>query len=396
MGTHTRSLSALDDTGPNAGTAGAYHNHILHNLPSLVYVYNQDTQSNEYTNRSLGAVLGYDADDMRAFGSSLMATLCYPADLPKVLVHFQKITGLSDGEVVSVAYRMRHKIDGWVWFLSMDAVFDRHRDGRVHRHIGVATDITAQKKAEQKVREASDAAAIANEDLRAFAYSISHDMKSPLNTLHLILSEIDHTCRKDLDLDAQRLFDHARSAVGNMRWRLESVLDYTRLIEGKAEMGPVSLDDVVAQVLSEMDVELNNCGATVRVGELPKVYGSARDLHTCLFHLSENALKFRKPGRCLRLEISDTTSDHANGVVEVSVKDNGIGIPPESHDVIFDMFKRLNPERKYPGIGLGLSICRRIAIAHGGAIAVTSQKGEGACFTLRLKAANHNHLAEIG
>ncbi|MEM9425874.1 MAG: ATP-binding protein [Pseudomonadota bacterium] len=357
-------------------------------------MYNQETQSNEYTNCSVGAVLGYDANGVKAFGSSLMASLCHPADLPSVLQHFQKISCLGDGDVASVEYRMRHKSDGWIWFLSTDAVLDRHLDGSVHRHIGVATDITAQKLAEEQVRESSEAAAIANEDLRAFAYSISHDMKSPLNTLHLILSEIDHDCGKDLNADARRLFDHACRTVSDMRSRLVSVLDYTRLIEGEAQMAHVPLGEVVAQVLSEMKAEFDACGATVRVGELPTVFGVAQDLHVCFQHLCANALKFRSRDHTLNIEISDTSPKTASGLVQISVKDNGIGIPFESHEIIFDMFKRLNSERDFPGVGLGLAICRRIAITHGGAITVASQKGEGACFTVQLKTANEDHGAD--
>ncbi|MEO0467907.1 MAG: PAS domain-containing sensor histidine kinase [Pseudomonadota bacterium] len=377
----------LSDRSGEGGEKRSYVDRILNVLPSLVYVFNQDTQSNEYINRSVGAVLGYDTDEIRVFGPSLMAALCHPEDLPKVMAHFQDIICLGDTDVISVEYRMRHKTTGWVWFLSLDTVFDRHLDGRVRRHIGVATEITAQKQAERRAKEASDAATVANEDLRAFAYAISHDMRSPLNTLHLLLSEIRHAHSGSLDSDARQLFDHALQTVDNMQGRLESVLDYTRLIDGASPMLPVSLADIVAQVLSDLAVDIDQANAIVQVGDLPQVLGTARDLKACFHHLIANALKFRQADQAPCLEIADTTS-LATGLVQISITDNGIGIPSESHDEIFDMFKRLNAERLYPGIGLGLAICRRVAISHGGGISVQSRRGDGACFTVQLRSAD--------
>lgn len=359
---------------------------ILHALPSLVYIFNQDTQSNEYINRSVGVVLGYDADEVRGFGPSLMAKLCHPEDLARVMVHFEDIAGLGDADVISVEYRMRHKTAGWVWFLSLDTVFDRHLDGRVRRHIGVATEVTAQKRAERFAREASEAAAVADEDLRSFAYAISHDMRSPLNTLHLLLTEIDHAHGGCLDPDSRRLFDHALRTVDNMQGRLESVLDYTRLIEGPSPMQPVPLADIIAKVLADLAPEIDRANAQVQVGDLPWVLGSARDLKACFHHLIANALKFRRADQAPYLEIVAAAAV-ATGPVQITVTDNGIGIPLDSHEVIFDMFKRLNAERLYPGIGLGLAICRRVAVSHGGTIVVQSRPGEGACFTIQLQSA---------
>lgn len=371
-----------DSVGP-AWDTGPFLDHVLRVLPSIVYIFNHDTGSNEYANRSVGEVMGYTPEEIRAFGPDLMAMLCHPEDLPDVIRHIKAITRLSEDEAVSIEYRVRHKSGRWVWFLSTDAVFDRHRDGRVCRHIGFATDISGQKEAERRALEASEAAAVANADLRSFAYSISHDMKSPLNTLHLLLTELDHAQDRGFDRDARELVIRALQTVSDMQRRLESVLDYTRLIECRPAFRPVCLAGIIEEVLADMSVEIERAGAAVEVGMLPVISGNGNELKVLFRNLLGNALKFRRAHVAPRIQVLDAGMP-GDDCVRIVVSDNGIGIPPESHDRVFEMFRRLHSGVSYSGDGLGLAICRRIAISHGGEISVRSREGEGASFTVQL------------
>lgn len=364
-------------------------------LPSIVYIYNQDTQSNEYSNRSMGEVMGYSPEEVEKFGSNLMALLCHPDDLPQVFQHFKRIARLEDGDVASVEYRVRHKEGHWLWFLSLGTVFDRHPDGRVQRHLGSAADITNLKAAERRAVEASRAAQVANQDLRAFAYSISHDMKSPLNTLCLLLSELDGCHGDTLDPDAKQLLDKARQTSQNMQRRIERVMDYTRMIDQDIVFERIELDALVQDVLSDMEAEVVASSAIVEVDPLPVVSGCAEELKVLFQNLIANALKFHAPGVTPHVRIFDS-SDGEESERRVTVSDNGIGIPPDQHAAIFDLFKRLHSERQYPGSGLGLAICRRIAISHGGGIFLKSRKGMGASFTVELPCADHCWRKFIG
>ncbi|MEM6304250.1 MAG: ATP-binding protein [Pseudomonadota bacterium] len=129
---------------------------VLRLVPGMIYVFNQHTQSNEYANRSMTDILGYQSDETRAMGDRLIPGLCHPDDLPGVLGHFEAIKALEDDEVISVEYRMKHKAGHWVWLLSHDTVFDRAEDGSVLRHIGKAFDISDIKAREIDAEELSE------------------------------------------------------------------------------------------------------------------------------------------------------------------------------------------------------------------------------------------------
>lgn len=376
-----------DDKAITVASDG-FMDRALRLLPSIVYIFNQETQSNEYANRSIGEVMGYSAAEIQAFGSNLMALLCHPDDLPDVLHHFKHISRLADGEVASIEYRIRHKESHWVWFLSMDTVFDRHADGRVRRHLGAAADITRQKEAEQRAVDATHAAEVANKDLRAFAYSISHDMKAPSNTLNLLLSELRNAYGAAMDPDARQLVSHALETIASMQRRTTRILDYTSLIDRKSAFQSVSLDDVVSSVLSDMAPDIADAGAEIDVGPLPVVAGAEKELKILFQNLVENALKFRAHGRTPNIKIY-STGGSGESELKVTVSDNGVGIPADSVSRVFEMFKRLHSERTYEGCGIGLAICRRIAISHGGDISVRSDRDTGAAFTVQLRSNDH-------
>lgn len=123
---------------------------VLDVVPGIIYVFNQKTQSNEYSNRSLGDLLGYSSAELQALGDAMFPTLAHPEDLPRIVSYLSLLQSAQDQEILRLEYRMRHKKGHWVWLLSHDTVFAREDDGSVLQHVGVATDITAQKLAEHR------------------------------------------------------------------------------------------------------------------------------------------------------------------------------------------------------------------------------------------------------
>lgn len=358
---------------------------VLRVMPGLVYVFNQETMSNEYANRSLGMSLGYSQQDVADMGANLMPTICHPDDLAKVMAHLQKIRDLDDTDFAELEYRVRHKDGHFVWLLSHDTVFERDCDGKVIRHIGNASDITRQKVSEEHALHETRLAMAATNDLRAFAYSVSHDMRSPSNTLLMLLSELMDQHGDQMPVDAQYLLDLASDCVCRMQDKIDDVLDLTQLLDRSSERVPVPLNDVMAAVRQDMGADIKACAATVTVATLPVVTASHSQMCTLFQKLTSNAVKFRDPDRAPAIHIWDSSPSPDDDHVEITVRDNGIGIPEADRAQIFEMFKRLHLQVDFAGNGLGLAMCRRIATSHGGDISVDAAPDQGSDFKVRLK-----------
>ena len=380
----SENLSIMEDValaGLASWDAAPFFQKVTDVVPNIIYVFNQETLSNEFSNRSLALSLGYSAQEVQEMGPQFLPKLCHPADLPRIGTHFSAIKSLDDGEVLRVQYRMRHRLGYWAWLLSYDTVFDRDAQGNVVRHIGVASDITAQKTAEERALSEQLKAETTNEELREFAYSISHDIRAPSNTLSLILTELLETHGSSLDPDAATLVDMALQTVTHMGQLVDDVLHYTRVVSQEVVEEHVDLNAVLRDVIDDLDALIRSKNAIVVTEDLPTVRADGPQIRVLLKNLVENAVKFQAPGKQphVRVTSSDDTDEQE---FAITVHDNGIGIDEDKHEQIFTIFKRLNTETKYSGTGLGLAICRRIATNHGSKICLDSRLGVGSSFTI--------------
>jgi PAS domain S-box-containing protein len=352
-------------------------------VPSVIYIYNQRSQSNEYSNRSIGEALGFSALEVKQMGAEVLGRLCHPDDLSKIAVHFSNIANLRDGAVADIEYRARHKDGHWVWLLSRDAVFQRGPENQVLRHIGVATDITAQKKAEERALSEQLKSQTVNDELRAFSYAMSHDMTSPSHTLQLLLGELVEYHGMSLSADARELAEMALLTAQQLSALVADVKGYTSLIGTQSDLQEVALNAVFTTVLSDLRDGIARSKAQISIANLPVVRGDPAQLRLMFHHLMENAIKFHNPEATPKVSVTYAATADVNKVA-ITLKDNGVGIATRDQDKMFGIFKRLNPDIDDIGSGLGLAICRRIAANHGDAISVCSQPGTGAAFTVRL------------
>ncbi|MDB3935570.1 ATP-binding protein [Granulosicoccus sp.] len=356
---------------------------VLGTAPSIIYIFNHKTRSNEYVNRSMGQSLGYSAQEVQAMGDALLPTIIHPDDLPMVGPHFELLNTLPDGEVAQLEYRLKHKDGRWLWWLAYDTVFQRDEAGELIRHLGVATDITVQKKAEQLAQDEKRIADAASEELRSFAYSMSHDMKAPSNTLSLLLAELKENHGANMDQDANELMDLSLRTVDRMQSLVEDVLTYTRVIVQNVKAESVDLKTVIDDLLVDLKTQIENADAKVIVEKLPSVMGSVVQIRILLLNLIGNALKYRKTD--VKPVVIIRSSKQGDDMVHIHVIDNGIGIAPRYHHKIFEIFQRLHGTDEYPGTGLGLAICKRIVLNLGGNLTIDSEAGEGAAFTFSVK-----------
>lgn len=370
--------------GPESWHAASFLEKVTGVVPGIIYVFNQQTQSNEYSNRSLGEALGYSAEEVRDMGASMMPRLAHPEDLPRILDHFMAIRALADGDICKLEYRIRHKAGNWVWLLSQDTVFDRDDTGAVQRHIGVAIDVTSQKQAEEDALAQKRIADTANEQLSAFTYSLSHDLKAPSNTMRMILGELSAQHADSLDADGRMLIALGEDTLARMTRLIEDVLHFTRISRQEIDLTQVALGPLLDTLVQDLGGAVETSSAEIRVSPLPRVQGDETLLRMLFQNLLENALRYSAPDRPPLIRISHDPAA-SEGLVSISVQDNGIGIASRDHARIFGLFERLHLQSEISGSGLGLSICQRIVLILGGDIRVTSTPGEGSTFTVDLR-----------
>ena len=229
----------------------------------------------------------------------------------------------------------------------------------------------------------TNAALRTSERLRAeqklFTYAFSHDLKTPANSLQLLLQEIAQ--EPELSADGRELVGDGTAMAKRMAQQVEDVLAYSRSIDVETQFEPVELLPLLESILVDLRPDIDQSASKVDLGDLPIINGSEEQLRSLLQNLVGNALKYNDKSRRPEIVISAADVGHAYAI---SVRDNGIGIAPEHQDRIFDLFARLHIRADYPGTGIGLTLCRRVAENHNGSITVTSSPGNGATFTVAI------------
>jgi signal transduction histidine kinase len=218
-----------------------------------------------------------------------------------------------------------------------------------------------------------------------FTYAISHDLKSPANTIGLLLHEIEREAAS-LSPDGAEFLAMAIETVRRMQTLVDSVLNYSRAAGHTAPDTSVPLDTAVSEALADLKADIALSGAEVGcTGPFPPVRGDAVLIRLLVQNLVSNAIKFHQPEKPPSVTISCDSPD-VEGRVRLSVADNGIGIADADRDRIFGLFQRLHLADEYPGAGIGLALCRRIVTGVGGDIRVRSQPGKGSTFDVLLPA----------
>lgn len=216
---------------------------------------------------------------------------------------------------------------------------------------------------------------------RDFTYAISHDLKAPLSTLDFLIDEIRKCSEDQLSEDALHLLQLADSTIYRSKLLIEDVLNYTRSLHISYEPKLVDLNDIFKDIRSDLKGDIEQSGASINIQRLPKVMGNSMQLKLLFQNIVHNAIKFRKVDIKPLINITSTADQESNGI---SISDNGIGISPEFHSKIFNLFERLHTQDEHPGSGLGLTLAHRVAANHGGAIDVESKPLEGTTFKVRL------------
>ncbi len=266
-------------------------------------------------------------------------------------------------------------------------------NGNCTHLIGTVHDITGQKQAseeinkfnaslEVRVQERTAQLQAANKELESFSYSVSHDLRAPLRAISGFAEIIARRHRPSLNEEGRHYVDNIVQASERMSQLIDDLLTYSRLGRTGVQREPVSLASLVSEISTNMQRQLEENQGTLQVQEnLPVVPGDQTLLSQVFTNLLENAYKYHKPETPPQVTLGYFDEDK---YVVIKVSDNGIGIPPEYQDKIFNMFQRLHSEEEYPGTGIGLATVRKSVELLGGMVWVESKAGEGSSFFVRL------------
>jgi PAS domain S-box-containing protein len=226
----------------------------------------------------------------------------------------------------------------------------------------------------------SQALARSNAELEQFAYVVSHDLQQPLGMISSYLELLETSVGDNLDDESRDYLDRVARGADRMQEMVDAVLGYARVDTRGGDFRPVDLAAVLESVVEELKESIDAAKAKISHDDLPTVVADGTQLHQLLHNLLSNAIKFVGP-RPPRIHVSAQRNDTD---WQVSVRDNGIGMEPDTGERIFVMFQRLHTQDEYPGTGIGLAICKRIVERHGGRIWVESQPHRGSTFVFTL------------
>jgi PAS domain S-box-containing protein len=258
-------------------------------------------------------------------------------------------------------------------------------NGRVYATCGISTDITERKGAEERLAAFAARLEASNRELEEFARVASHDLQEPLRKVASFAERLQGKYAQSLDEQGLDYIARMTDATRRMGRLIGDLLNYSRVTTRAQPFQRIDLNAVVAEVVSDLEVRIEESGARVEIGDLPAVDGDRVQMQQLLQNLIGNALKFLKPDGEPRVRIEGRIERvEGREYCVLTVADNGIGFAPQHAERIFGVFQRLHGRGEYEGSGVGLAICRKIVARHGGTITAHGVPGEGATFTLRL------------
>jgi PAS domain S-box-containing protein len=243
----------------------------------------------------------------------------------------------------------------------------------------------AKRAAEQQSREYMLQLERSNRELERFASVASHDLQEPLRKIQAFSDRLREKFQVELPDTGRDYLERIRSAAKRMQDLINDLLMFSRLSAREQQYARVNLGKVARNVLSDLEVRIEETGGKVHLGELPNVDADPVHMRQLLQNLIGNALKFSRPDTPPVVHITgDMVDVDGAPTLRLVVADNGIGIDAKYHERIFGIFERLHGRGRYEGTGIGLAVCRKIVEQHHGSIQVSSVVGEGTTFTILL------------
>lgn len=248
--------------------------------------------------------------------------------------------------------------------------------GKMLAAVSVVQDVTERKELELKLTETLNELQKSNKDLEQFAYIASHDLQEPVRMVHSFTQLLARNYGDKFDARASEYLGFISEGAKRMQLLIHDLLEYSRVTTRSKVFQRVNCGAVMQAVINNLQVGIEESHANISYCNLPTIIADEMQMMQLFQNLVGNAIKFchgKNP------EVSVQAMEHEDEWV-FSISDNGIGIDPKYAGKIFVIFQRLHERSKYPGTGIGLSLCKKIVERHHGRIWFESEPGNGTTF----------------
>lgn len=239
------------------------------------------------------------------------------------------------------------------------------------------------KSLEEKVRQRTNQLLIKNQELEQYAYIVAHDLKEPIRSIVGFAQLLEKRSSLEMSDMSKELLKFIVDASYSMREMVDDLLQFSTIQVDKNKMKEIKTRNLIDIILINLKNSFKVNQAELILENMPEtIYGDSTQIKQLFQNLISNAIKFKHPDRAPVVTISCKKLESA---YQFSISDNGLGIKKEYHDQIFLLFKRLHTKQQFSGSGIGLSICKKIVLQHGGNIWIESEEGVGTSFIFTLK-----------
>jgi two-component system, chemotaxis family, CheB/CheR fusion protein len=348
-------------------------------------VWDWDLVNNEiWWSDNLKTLLGYENEEMGQ-GMEGWLKLVHPDERDEVINGINK--AINNGkDQWSGEYRLQ-KYDGSYAYVSNRAYIMHNEYQMPYRVLGSFIDLTNLKNTQEELQQTNEHLLRVIEDLDTFVYTASHDLKSPIGNIEGLMLLLEDQIESAGPLPGeptQPVFEMMKGAINRFKNVIKDLTDIAKVqrnIDGEVEV--VNVQEVFKDVEENMREFIDSEHAEIEFDfdDAPQIYFSKKNLHSVLYNLISNAIKYKARNRPPKIVLK---TERADDYVMLSVKDNGLGISKENIAKLFILFKRFHSH--VDGTGMGLYIVKRLIDNANGSIDVTSREGEGTTFKLYFKA----------
>ncbi len=262
-------------------------------------------------------------------------------------------------------------------------------DGKPKTIIGIIHDIQEQREFEEELKKQVDSRTDelkrSNNDLMHFASVVSHDLREPLRKIKIFNTLLRNDIENDVNEKSKKYLQKVSQSAQRMENIIEGILTYSTLDKTLQHIETIDLNEIIENIKIDLELLIKEKKAVLITSDLPEIEGAPILLNQLFYNLIQNALKFSKADQPPKVIITNTIiNSDGQDLLQITIKDNGIGLDKAFAEKIFTAFERLHTKDEYEGNGIGLALCRKIVKRHNGKITAAGEKDNGAEFTVTL------------